>query len=82
VANKGKIQILLPSLKILVGKAASMSAADLFLTISEELTMYLLASYDIEGAGALNDDPESWDVFLKILRTFLRPGMYVSERSQ
>jgi hypothetical protein len=42
VADKGKIQILLPTIKSLVEKAASTSAADLLLTIPEELAMRLL----------------------------------------
>ena len=75
--NKTGIQILLPSIKTLVEKAASMSATDLFLTISEELTIRLLALYDVEAAGTLNNNLESWEVFSKVVRTFLRPGMYV-----
>ena len=73
--NKAGIQILLPSIKTLVEKVTSMSATDL--TISEDLTIRLLALYDVEAAGTLNNNPESWEVFSKVVRTFLRPGMYV-----
>jgi hypothetical protein len=76
VPDKAKIQILLPSMKTLVEESASKSDADLFSTISEELTMRLLASYDVEAAGTLNNDAESWEVFSKVVRTFLRPGSY------
>jgi hypothetical protein len=79
VTDKGKSRILLPSMKALVDKAALTSAADLFMTTFEELTMRLLALYDVEAADTLNNDPESWEVFTKAVRTFLRPGMYVVE---
>jgi hypothetical protein len=59
-----------------------MPAADLFLTMSEELVMRLLASYYVEAVGTLNNDPESWEVFMKVVRTFLRPGMYVPGSNQ
>ena len=75
VADKGKTRILLPSIKALVDKAASISSADLFLAIPEELTTHLLASYDAESAATLNSDPEAWEVFLEIVPTYLRPGM-------
>lgn len=79
VADKGKSRILLPSIKTLVVEATSLTAAGLFLTMSEELTVRLLASYDVEAAGTLNNDPESWEVFLNVVRTFLRPGMCAAE---
>jgi hypothetical protein len=82
VADKAKTRILFPSIKALAEKADLMSAAELFLTMPEELTMLLLASYDVEAAGTLNNDHEPWEMFLKIVRTFLRPGMYIAERSQ
>lgn len=72
MADKGKIQILLPAIKSLVEKATSTSTAD---SIPEELAMYLLASYDVGSASTLNNDTASWEVFLTVVRTFLRPGM-------
>lgn len=79
MSDKGKTRILLPSIKALVDKAASISAVDAF---PEELTTHLLASYDTESAATLNGDPEAWEVFLEIARTYLRPGMYVAQPSE
>lgn len=75
MSDKGKIPILLPTIKALVEKATSTSAADLFSTIPEELAMCVLASYGVDAAGTLDNDPVSWEVFLTVVRTFLRPGM-------
>ena len=71
--------ILRSSIQTLTEKAASVLAADSFLTLSEELTIHLLALYDAEEAAVLNNDRVSWEVFLNVVGTFLRPGMYVIE---
>ena len=74
IPNKAKSQILLPTIQTLTEKAASIQPADIFATSSERLTIQLLSSFDVAAAGHLNDNPSAWNLFLLVIRTYLRSG--------
>ena len=78
IPNKAKSQIVLPTIQALTEKATSIQPADIFIASSEKLTIQLLSCFDVTAAAHLNDDPSAWDLFLLVLRTYLRSGGTVS----
>jgi len=74
IANKAKVQILLPALKTVAEKASSVPPANLFSSASEDFTTQLLSCFDSATAPYLNDTPVALATFLQTIRTYFRPG--------
>lgn len=80
VPNKAKIQILLPTIQASTKMATSIQPADTSVASSEKLTIQLLLCFDA-AAAHLNDNPSAWDLFLSVIRTYLRSGATVLLKS-
>ena len=73
IPHKAKSQILLPTIQSLTEKATATQPADIFAATSEKFTIQLLSCFD--GAAAhLNENPSAWNLFLLVIRTYLRSG--------
>ena len=78
IPNKAKSQILLPTIQALAEKATSTQPADIFVASSEILTIHLLSCFDVTAAALLNENHSAWNIFLLVVRTYLRSGGTVS----
>ncbi|KAF8154101.1 hypothetical protein B0H34DRAFT_800000 [Crassisporium funariophilum] len=73
IQDKAKIQILLPTIHALSEKASLAEPANIFASASEELTTLMLSCFDATAASHLKD-ADSWNVFIKVVRTYFRAG--------
>jgi len=74
IMNKAKVQILLPTIRVIAEKASSAAPENIFSITSEDLTTRLLSCFDSAAAPYLNDTPAAWAIFLQTTRTYCRPG--------
>jgi hypothetical protein len=77
IPDKAKSQILLPTIQVLTEKATATQPADIFAASSERLTIQLLSCFDT-AAAHLNENPSAWNLFLLVIRTYLRYGGVIS----
>ena len=77
IPHKAKSQILLPTIQALAEKAAATQPTDIFTASSENLTVQLLSCFDA-GAAHLNENSSAWNLFLLVIRTYLRSGGIIS----
>ncbi|KAF8797612.1 hypothetical protein BYT27DRAFT_7204423 [Phlegmacium glaucopus] len=80
IPNRARSQILLPTIQALTEKATSTQPTDIFVASSEMLTIQLLSCFDVAAAAHLNENPSAWNLFLLVLRTYLRAGTPQSTR--
>ncbi|KAF9526013.1 hypothetical protein CPB83DRAFT_877003 [Crepidotus variabilis] len=75
VSDKGKAQILLPTIQHMLERTAHESASASIFESSEELMMSIVSAFDASSAELLNGDEKAWDVFLQVMQTYLRTGI-------
>lgn len=78
IPNKAKTRILLPTIQAVTEKATSTQPEEIFVASSEKLTIQLLFTFDVTAAASLNDDSSVWNLFLLVVRTYLRSGETLS----
>lgn len=76
ISDKAKIQILLPTIQSVVKRVSLVQPSETFSSVSKEFATRLLSCYDSSAAGCLNETAQPWDVFLQVIRTFFRSGMF------
>ena len=68
---------MLPTIQALLSKTSDVPPADVTLVTSEELVVQLVACFDAMSAEVLNNDESMWEVFLRVMRTYLRSGVFL-----
>ena len=74
ITNKAKYQMILPTVQSIVEKASAVPPAFGHEPASESLVINILACFDTSAAEYLNETATGWDVFLQLIRTYLRSG--------
>ena len=67
---------MLPTIRALLSRVSDVPPADITLVASEELVVQLVTCFDTTSAEVLNNDESMWEVFLRVVRTYLRSGVF------
>jgi len=68
---------MLPTIQALLSKVWDVSPVDVTLVALQELIVQLVACFDATSAEVLNNDENMWEVFLHVVRVYLRSGVFL-----
>ncbi len=77
VQDRAKSKIMLPTIQALLSKVWDVSPVDVTLVALQELIVQLVACFDATSAEVLNNDENMWEVFLHVVRVYLRSGVFL-----
>ncbi|KAF4611649.1 hypothetical protein D9613_003824 [Agrocybe pediades] len=80
ITNKAKVQILAPTIELLVARAESEDVPVSNAPSSEELTTRVLSCYDTASAQYVNESTSAWDLFVRVVRAYFRSGAALSSQ--
>lgn len=74
VKDKGKARILLPAIRSMLDELVQKTVVYIVGT-QEVLTKYNLSVFNSTSADLLNGDEKAWEVFMRVIESYLRAGM-------
>ncbi|KAF9553866.1 hypothetical protein CPC08DRAFT_672807 [Agrocybe pediades] len=80
ITNKAKVQILAPTIELLVARAESEDVPVSNAPSSEELTTRVLSCYDTASSQYVNESTSAWDLFVRVVRAYFRSGAALSSQ--